>query len=255
MLANLGDDDVLLFVHGFANRFEDGVMCTAQLAADVDFGGRAIAFCWPSIGDVSQAAYATDAAVAQESIDDLADLLDKLAARRSGSKSGRVHLIAHSMGNKIVLQAIYRLIDTGRWQPGEKHLGQVVLAAPDVGAALFNNLLDHTLGASERVTYYYYSRDLALDVSQQVNRYEPVGKYPYFESGLDTINVDGSGTNFLGHSYYSSSIKVLVDLELLLKHGDGPDHRIPPLGAKSRVYGHDHWSFLPLSATEAIGGK
>lgn len=254
VFANLGNDDVLLFVHGFANQFEDGVMCAAQLATDVDFGGRAIAFSWPSLGAVSQQAYTADAAMAQQSIDDLADLLDKLTAQRSGAQSPRVHLIAHSMGNKIALQAIYRLIDSGRWEPGEKRLGQVVLAAPDVGAALFNNLLDHVLGASERVTYYYYSRDLALDVSQQVNRYEPVGKFPYFENGLDTINVDGSGTNFLGHSYYSSSLKVLVDLELLLKHGYAPDRRIPPLGAKTRVYGHDHWSFLPLSATESGGG-
>jgi hypothetical protein len=258
--AGLGQDDLLLFVHGFANGFDDAVMCTAQLAADVDFPGRPMAFCWPSVGEVSEAAYGQDAAQAGKSIAALADLLDRLTAPTgdssadgAGGRPPRLHVLAHSMGNRIVLEAVYQLVDSGRWPQGEKRLGQVVLAAPDVGAAQFNQLVDYTLDASDRVTYYYYANDLALNVSREFNKYEPVGMIPYFERGLDTINAEGSGTDFLGHSYYSSSVKMLADFELLLKYGYGPERRIPPLGAKTRVFGHDHWSFLPLVATEAGG--
>lgn len=251
-LQHLGPDDVLLFVHGFANSFEDAVLCTAQLAYDVDFQGKPMTFCWPSVGAATTAAYPIDEKHALESADDLADLLVQLTTRPgkpSAAAPGKVHLIAHSMGNKIALRTIYLLLERGSWKPGEKRLGQVIFAAPDVGAATFNNLIDHVIGVSDRVTYYYCRNDLALSISQQSNKYEPVGMYPYFERGLDTINVEGAGTDFLGHSYYSSSVKILADFELLLKYGLEPAKRIPPLGAQTTVFGHNHWSFLPLVAS------
>lgn len=256
LMKILGPDDVLLFVHGFANGFEDAVMCAAQLAHDVDFRGKPMTFCWPSAATVSTTAYAADEKNALASVDALAEVLSQLTARSGAGDSapaGKVHVIAHSMGNKLLLQTIYRLIARGDWPPDEKRLGQVILAAPDVGAANFNNLIDYVIGLSDRVTYYYSRDDRALTVSQQANKYEPVGMYPYFQRGLDTINVEGAGIDFLGHSYYSSSVKILADFELLLKYGLEPGKRMPPLGALTKVFGHEHWSFLPIVATAATG--
>ena len=52
-------------------------------------------------------------------------------------------MIAHSMGNRVFLGALHDLVQRGVWKAGEKYLGQVVLAAPDVGAARFNNVLGY----------------------------------------------------------------------------------------------------------------
>jgi hypothetical protein len=77
--------------------------------------------------------------------------------------------------------------------------------------------------------------------------YEPVGLIPFFERGLDTINADGANTSFLGHDYYASSIKVLLDIQLMVNHGLAPEKRMPPLESQFRVFGHNHWSFTPMT--------
>ncbi len=159
-------------------------------------------------------------------------------------------MIAHSLGNRLFLAALHDLAQRGVWKPGQKYLGQVVLAAPDVGAARFNNVLGYATSAAERLTYYYCRSDKALVVSQSINSYEPVGLYPYFDSSLDTINADGVGTDFISHSYYSSSPRVLADLHLLLCSSFAPAKRMPPLSSHSTVYGHEHWSFLPVVIEE-----
>ncbi|HWA98812.1 MAG TPA: alpha/beta hydrolase, partial [Pirellulales bacterium] len=234
----------------FDTTFDYAVLRAAQLQYDTDFPGPAVAFSWPSAGAVSD--YKGDVGRALQSTAALGDVIDFLSSgpRSPSLGKARLHVIAHSLGNRVLLEALHGLVERGTWKSGEKHLGQVVLAAPDVGAARFNNLLTFALGAAERVTYYYCRTDGALAASQQMNFYEPVGLYPYFENGLDTINADGVGTDFMRHSYYGSSAQVLSDLHLLICERYTPDRRMPPLTTHSRLYGHDHWSFLPVTIRE-----
>jgi esterase/lipase superfamily enzyme len=249
MVSAFGKDDVLLFVHGFNTSFDYAVLRAGQLQYDAEFPGKVMAFSWPSLGDMSQ--YKVDAQTAEQSYRALADVLDVLSpSNADGTERGKVHVIAHSLGNRVFLGALHDLMSRGVWKDDEKHLGQVVLAAPDVGTSRFNNTVGYALAVADRLTYYYCRADLALATSQQINFYEPVGMYPYFQSGLDTINCDGIGTDFMVHSYYGSSPKVLADLHLLLCSSSSPDKRMPPLSTHSRVYGHDHWSFLPVEIKE-----
>jgi esterase/lipase superfamily enzyme len=251
LLGEFEEEDVLLYVHGFNTPFDYAVLRAGQLQYDADFPGRAIAFSWPSQGSMSE--YKTDVANAESSVRALADLIEMIArpkASADGAKAGKLHVIAHSLGNRLFLGALHDLATRDVWKPEEKYLGQVVLAAPDVGAARFNNVLGYAIAAADQVTYYYCRTDFALVASQQTNFYEPVGLYPYFSPGLDTINADGVGTGFLSHSYYGSSPKVLADLNLLLCSFYEPPQRMPPLAVHNRVYGHDHWSFLPVQIKE-----
>ena len=253
LTQQFGDHDVLLFIHGFDNSFADAVLRAGQLQYDTDFPGSAIAFCWPSDGSASTESYKHDVEKAEKSVRPLADVLElltKSAAAANATKPAKVHVIAHSLGNRLFLAALHDLNRRGVWTSDRRYLGQVVLAAPDVGAARFNNLVGYAAQAAERLTYYYCRADKALIISQSINSYEPVGLYPYFETGLDTINADGVGTDFISHSYYGSSPKVLADLNLLFCLDYGPEQRMPPLSTHSKVYGHDHWSFLPVVVKE-----
>ncbi len=78
-----GTHDILLFVHGYSNTFEDAVLRAGQLQYDVDFPGSAIAFCWPADGSLSPDAYKLDVQNAEKSIRPLADVLEMLTKSAS----------------------------------------------------------------------------------------------------------------------------------------------------------------------------
>jgi esterase/lipase superfamily enzyme len=250
--AALRPGDLLLFVHGYNTSFEHAVLRAAQLRYDMEFPGPVAAFSWPSAGSLT--AYEKDEQTAQRSIPLLAELLIGLinapAADTGATPSRRIHVLAHSMGNRILLDAVYQLYEENRLQPGKPELGQVILAAPDVGAIQFNNKLPYIMEAADRVTYYYCNHDAALAASRKINLYEPIGMFPYFDDGLDTINADGVGTSFISHGYYASSREVLQDIRLLVLRQLPPPARMPPLVAAAEVFGHRCWSFTPIQMRE-----
>jgi esterase/lipase superfamily enzyme len=254
----LGPRDILLFVHGFNNSFDDAVLRAAQLQYDLEFPGPAVAFSWPSAASVSE--YQTDTQKAADSTAALAEtirtLLDQTAAApATGGKPARLHIIAHSMGNRVLLNALYALYDSEYLKPDTRPLGQIVLAAPDVGAQMFNNLIPYATDFSQQVTYYYCQTDTALIASRQINLYEPVGLLPLFEPSVRTICADRMDTSFIGHGYFSSSPKVLLDMQLIFSSGLDPDHRMPPLASHSKIFGHPYWSFTADEVAAAQDGK
>jgi esterase/lipase superfamily enzyme len=251
LLEPLGNHDLLLFVHGFNNRFDDAVLRAGQIQYDAEFPGEVCAFSWPSLGLMSTDDYKADIAKAEKSVLALSELLELLTVPKDGRGIPRkVHVVAHSLGNRLLLASLYDLVKRGIWKSDEQYLGQVVLAAPDVGALKFNNLVGFATKCAKRVSYYYCRSDMALKISQTINNYEPVGLYPFFQDKLDTINADGVDTSFIGHGYYGSSAKVLADFNLLFRYNYSPSQRMPPLFSHSRIYDHDHWSFLPVEIRE-----
>lgn len=93
--------EVLVFVHGFAVTFEDAARRTAQIAHDIRFRGVPIAYSWPSRGAVRS--YFVDPANAEWSSHYLTLFLDELV-RESGAE--RIHLMAHSMGTRVLARAV-----------------------------------------------------------------------------------------------------------------------------------------------------
>ena len=202
-----------------------------------------MAFSWPSAGSLSE--YEPDQKNADASVDALIEVISTVAStlKDSNGRRAKIHIIAHSMGNRILLQSLYKINQSRGDYFQESPFGQIVLAAPDVGAIMFNNLSSHAVDLSEQVTYYYCESDAALNASRKLNQYEPVGLLPYFDDGLFTINANGVGTSFIGHGYYASSREVLSDIELMLKHGSPPSERMPPLALEKKVFGHKCWAF------------
>jgi hypothetical protein len=126
-----------VFIHGFNVTFDDAAYRTAQLAYDLDFDGVPMMYSWPSQGRLL--GYDGD----RETVDDfsspnLQSFLERVA-RESGAL--RIHLVAHSMGNQLMANALMAL---GR--------------QPDI-----QPLFDNVHGCAGRECLHVHRSDLAGD--------------------------------------------------------------------------------------------
>lgn len=239
--------DVLVFVHGFNVSFNEAVCRLAQLAEDLPFPGMLIAFDWESQGH--ELAYFQDQRTTGTTQADLARFLAEL--RESLSPETRLHLLAHSMGNRYSLNALELLASYQpylgatpenvveqtlpllrpqfkgwhRWnyRPGvTPPLTHLILAAPDVAPDMFEQQIAQTRHLAQRITLYCNSVDFALELSRYVNGQ---GKHGYRTgdsragagAGLDVIRLEEvSLRDPFGHSYFSNHPQVLDDLAALL---------------------------------------
>src|SRR5207237_3500085 len=91
-----GRSKVLVFVHGFNNRFDDAVYRFAQIVQDSKAEGIPVLFTWPSRGEAALSSYAYDRESALYSRDALEQLLNTLGANPNVKE---VNILSHSMGN------------------------------------------------------------------------------------------------------------------------------------------------------------
>jgi esterase/lipase superfamily enzyme len=100
--------DVFVFVHGFNVTTEQALARAAQVAEDMPFHGVVVAFSWGSLGRGE--AYLIDELRAEHFFWNLAELLANLRSRLSDDV--RLHVLAHSMGNRVTLRALNALTGT-----------------------------------------------------------------------------------------------------------------------------------------------
>ncbi|MEZ6122924.1 MAG: alpha/beta hydrolase [Planctomycetaceae bacterium] len=106
--ANSETQDVLVFVHGFNVQLDEAIARAAQVAEDLPLHGIVIAFSWQSKARTE--AYLSDERQAERYFWSLADLLFQL--RSAFPEDTRLHLLAHSMGNRVALRALNALAGT-----------------------------------------------------------------------------------------------------------------------------------------------
>ena len=212
----------LVFVHGFYNTFDDALYRTAQITYDMQFDGAAFMFSWPSAGTLD--AYRTDSGKAERAGVQLRNFLE-LVARKSGAT--RVTVIAHSMGNLPLMEALDETAATG--QPAlDTLIDDVVLAAPDIGRKEFATMAEHIRNIRGGVTLYAASNDLALAASRSLNGEGRAGDTrpdgPLLLPHVDTIDATSTSLQMfrLNHFYVAESSAVLCDLERLLRTGLHP---------------------------------
>ena len=125
---------VLVFIHGYNNRFESAVYRLAQIVHDSDAPVVPVLFTWPSRGKLL--AYTYDRESANFSRDALERLLTLLARN---PKVDSISILTHSMGNWVTLEALRQMaIRNGRILPKIK---DVMMAAPDVDVDVFRTQL------------------------------------------------------------------------------------------------------------------
>lgn len=210
----------LFFIHGYKNTFDEAAIRAAQIGYDLKAAATAF-FSWPSRGQV--ALYPADEASIEASERSIKDFLVEFSANCGADK---LHVIAHSMGNRGLLRALQRIAAEAETR-GKVKFGQIFLAAPDVDRDLFLDLARLYSEHSERTTLYASDADLPVHLSSKIHAAPRAGYFtPYTVApGIDTIAVPDFDVDLLGHSYFAQAEALLYDIYGLMREYKNPAQR------------------------------
>jgi esterase/lipase superfamily enzyme len=207
-----GRGSVLVFLHGYNVTFEEAARRAAQFSSDIKFEGAVVLFSWPSLG--TTVGYAADEARAEASAVRLVEVLRIL----EGGPWEQVHIVAHSMGNRVV---VLGLADN---PPPALPFGQIALVAADVSVEIFAQKFPKMSGIGKLKTSYASKADRALLVSSRLHHDTRIG-FPRGElietPGMETIDASTVDTSLLSlrHSYSFKKPTVIDDLSYLIREG------------------------------------
>ena len=226
--------EVFVFIHGYNTSFEGGAIRTAQLAVDMNLDGAPILYSWPSRASLLGYAADTDTAADEVMIQDVADFLTDVAGRTGAE---RVHLVAHSMGNRFLVRALDRI--AGR--ADAVRFDEIVMAAPDVAVDEFQETWPRIMNTGERFTLYASQRDRALQISARINGMRRIGdaREVVVNEGLQTVDTTAASAGLLGHDDFAGS--ALADFRAVMWLSLAPDQRCVLETAEDD--GRRYWSF------------
>jgi esterase/lipase superfamily enzyme len=237
IVNELKPSDALIFVHGFNTTFDQALLRNAQVVWDLKYTGLPVLFSWPSRGNIADYFYDRDSAEgAREHFIRLLKIL------RDDHGIERVHVLAHSMGNHVVLPALANHSQTR----DPIRIAEVIMAAPDVDRNLFEQIVPHVRQIATGLTLYASAADKALMASKRLAGKipragdVPDGGSPIVLPGLESIDVTALGSEMLGlnHSVFAESRVLVDDIGLLIRDGKRaprlarvrpmPERAVPP---------------------------
>jgi len=236
VIADHPRKQAFIFVHGYNVTFADAAKRTAQIHADLEFAGAPILYSWPSRGTLKGYAYDSERVKATRKRfgDFVLDVWNRTGANE-------IHVVAHSMGNRVVAAALESINLDAAINP-KPPFNQIVLAAPDLDIDDFSIAISRMQGLGKRLTLYASSRDKAIRASKKflfkLRRAGEGGRNLVVLNGLDSIDASLVDTDFLAHSYIADSGRLLGDLHALV-NGNSPP---PRFGIAARTGGG--WMFL-----------
>jgi esterase/lipase superfamily enzyme len=243
-IVNAGKN-LLIFIHGFDNSFEDAIKRSAYnhdwfAALGPGCETTVVAFTWPSAGVLIDTpphlltdAYKMDQAQAGKSGFHIVNFLTNIdalqKAYRTANPNGRVFLLAHSMGNWALQAGVQSWFESR----GNDDLmfDEVFLAAADEIAETFlqpaGARLSYLPKIARRISIYYSRADIVMWVSATVNLNQRLGfdgpadksdasKYPPAKFRLvdcsDVNDYDHLVPFDASHQYYRRSQIVRADV-------------------------------------------
>jgi esterase/lipase superfamily enzyme len=220
LVKNAPKRQVLVFVHGFNNRFEDAVFRFAQFVHDSGADVAPVLFSWPSNG--SSFAYDYDRESANYSRDALEDLLRLLS---KNPQVGEVTVLAHSMGNWVTLEALRQMaIRDGK--VADK-IRNVLLAAPDLDFDVARE--DITAMGPQRPHFTLFVSDGKIRGGPTTGTIDPdIEPYKSALAGarIDVVNPTGvSSADQTYHGTFAENSRVVEVIASLIAMG-GLDERI-----------------------------
>jgi esterase/lipase superfamily enzyme len=238
-------DTALIFVHGYRTSFNEAAYRTAQIIWDIQYKGLAILFSWPSRGDFLDYVYDVNSATGAR--DHFLILLRQLTDKFHVKK---INVIAHSMGNWMVLDAL--AANAGRQKP--LRISELIMAAPDIDAGLFPSMARAVKAVASGMTMYASATDKALALSAVlaggILRAGTVGPDgPLVVPNVDSIDATAVGDEMFGvnHDVFAATRSLIGDISALIRTGRRPPsdrtaeiHAVPE-GAKRPRY----WRFVP----------
>ena len=162
-----------IFIHGFNVRFADALKRTAQLSHDLEIDGPVISYSWPSRGQAT--AYAADEATIAWSAPHFERLLIDLYTK---TDCRTFNIVAHSMGNRALLEAIERIylrMGGPNAKPENPRLiNELVLAAPDVDAGEFAQDMSGQSSTLRSMRLFIFPNTISLCASLKRSTSHPV---------------------------------------------------------------------------------
>jgi len=260
-LAAASRGEVMLFVHGYANTFEDAVLNTAELC---HFLGREFvcaAFTWPAGSSKGVFfGYDADRESGEFATEDLKKTI-RMIADTPGVK--KLHLLAHSRGTDLLATAMSELSAESyiaRAPLARRFkIANIVLLAPDLDidvapTKIWKVISDPDLPYGDaphpgvavpppefHITVYVSPDDKALATAGwllgslvRLGRVDPAKVQPEqlaqarVLGGFDVVQVTESNC-FICHSYFVSNPRVSSDLVAMLRYGLKPNDPGRPL--------------------------
>ncbi len=238
------EKSALVFIHGYTVSFEDAARRTAQLSYDLGFTGVPIFYSWPSRQDKWK--YKQDEELIRRSTPKFTAFLSDIF-KETGAEN--VYLIAHSMGNRAMVESMSTLIEDDQILPKVR---QLVLTAPDMKASEFEEQYAPALvKAGAPVTIYASSKDVALMASKELNkggrRLGDTNGEVSVVQGIETIDASAVKTDYVGHSYFAENGSVVSDIFYLFRTNLRPELRFNMKGID--VQRGRYWAFQSNACT------
>ncbi len=203
--------DILLYVHGFNTSLDEARFRLAQIVADGGFAGVPVLFTWNSRGGLFN--YESDKEAATVSRDALEHVLLSLAKTPG---VGRVHVLAHSMGAWLSMEALRGVAISGH-PDLDGRLGQVMLANPDIDLSVFRQQVQRV--DPSHVSIFVANNDRALSLSSRIagarprlgamDPEKPEDKAELDRLGVSVQDISSFSTDFIGHGAFAEAPAVV----------------------------------------------
>ena len=198
--------DVLLYVHGFNQTFETAALDAARLADGIRFRGETMVFSWPSKAKLFD--YGYDRESAMWSRDALEQVIFALITVPGG---GRVHIVAHSVGTMLTMEAIRQLYDRNGGAVADR-IGTVVFASPDIDTDVFSSSVARIGPLASKITVITATNDRALAVSRWmaggITRVGATEHAALERLGLRVIDASKQGWGIINHDLFLSNAQI-----------------------------------------------
>ena len=207
LLGDATNRDILMYVHGYNQSFEQAVLDGARLSDSVRFAGDTMVFSWPSRGSVFDYNFDRESAMlSRDALDqEIEDLLASPAV-------GRVNIVAHSVGTGVTTEAL-RVLYAKLGDYAADRVGAIVLASPDIDMDVFMAAIPRIGPLAGKITVITATDDRALAVSRMVNgsstsRVGAAEKAQLEGLGIKVIDASQQGWGVLNHDLFLSNAGV-----------------------------------------------
>jgi len=248
--------ELFLFVHGYNNSFDDAAFAMAELWHFLGRFGVPVIYTWPA-GYPGLFGYTSDRESSEFTVYHLRHALEMLS---SFPEVEKIHLIAHSRGTDVALNAVRELSIQAR-AAGEDprkrfKIHNLILAAPDLDlqVAATRVIGDQLTLSADRFTVYTSPGDKAIGVAAKLfqsprgrlgtfgaDRVPPALRAAMDYSGANVAIVNFPATSYqgdrYGHSYFRDAPSVSSDLVLMLRDDLDPG----PPGRPLERLGNKFW--------------
>ena len=223
--------ELLIYVHGYNNDFEDAAFTLAELWHFSGRTGVPLLYTWPA-GRGGLTGYAYDRESGEFTVFHLKQLLRALSRL---PEIERIHLLAHSRGTDVLLSAVRELVIEAKAagaDPRERYrIANLILAAPDLDVEVLSQrvIAEGVGSAADLVTIYASREDKAIGLAEKLfgsalrlgraaEGRMPADIATSVEGAVNVSLVESrSGGGLIGHGYFHSDPATSSDLILVIR--------------------------------------